>query len=117
MNTASRRANIENMQAIDNRCLCLCNEIFTVTPDKNILSESFAKSVSAIFKKVEVQLIVVVSLVVNYESLVRMPRTSDSDIRDTRTILRPILRLTYDFHGFIRVTRTSLSDMCHHLYS
>ena len=80
-------------------------------------SESFAKSVSAIFKKVEVQLSAVISLVVNSESLVRVPRTNDSDTHDTRTILRLILRLTYDFHGFIRVTRTSLSDVCHHLYT
>ena len=80
-----------------------------------MLSECFAKSVSGILKKVEVQLSAVISLVVNPESLVRMPRTSDSDIHDTRTILRPILGLTYDFHGFIRVTRTSLSDVYHHL--
>ena len=44
-----------------------------------------------------------------------MPRTSDSDIHDTRPILRPNLRHTYDSDGFTRVTRTSLSDVYHHL--
>ena len=40
---------------------------------------------------------------------------SDSDINDTRTILPPILRHTYDSDGYIRVTRTSLSYVYHHL--
>ena len=44
-----------------------------------------------------------------------MPQSSDSDMHDTRTILHTILRLTYDFHGFIPVTRTGLSDVCQHL--
>ena len=74
-----------------------------------------AKSVSAIFKKVEVQLSAVISKVANSESLVRVPRTSDTDMHDTRTILRPILRYTYDSDSFIRVTRTSLSYVHHHL--
>ena len=88
--------------------------MFTVKLDKHLKRE-FYKSVSAIFKKVEVQFSAVISLVVNSESLVRMPRTSDSDIPVTRTILRPILCHTYDFHGFIRVTRTSLSDVWQYL--
>ena len=89
--------------------------MFTVKLEKNLKRE-FCKSVSAIFKKVEVQFSAVISLVVNSESLVRVPRTSDSDIPVTRTILRPILCPTYDFHGFIRVTRTSLSAVWQHLY-
>ena len=35
-------------------------------------------------------------------------------MHDTRTIVRPILRYTYDSDGFIRVTRTSLSYVYHH---
>ena len=88
--------------------------MFTVKLDKNLKRE-FCKSVSAIFKKVEVQFSAVISLVVNSESLVRVPRTSDSDIPVTRTILRPILCHTYDFHGFIeslvRVSRTCGSTL------
>ena len=86
--------------------------MFTVKLDRQKFEvRVFAKSLSAIFKKVEVQLSAVIILVVNSESLVLVLRASDSDIHDSRTILRPILRLTYDFHGFIRVTRTSLSDV------
>ena len=88
--------------------------MFTGKLDKNLKRE-FCKSVSAIFNKVEVQFSAVISLVVNSESLVRVPRTSDSDIPVTRTILLPILCHTYDFHSFIRVTRTSLSDVWQHL--
>ena len=67
--------------------------------DKNL--KCFAKSVSAIFKKVEVQLSAVISLVVNSESLVRVVRTNNSDMHDTRMILCPILRYTYDSECFV----------------
>ena len=63
---------------------------------------------TSIFKNVEFQLSAGISLVVYSESLVRVPRTNDSDMHDTRTILGPILRYTYDSGGFIRVTYQSL---------
>ena len=54
--------------------------MFTVKLDKNLKRE-FCKSVSAIFKKVEVQFSAVISLVVNSESLVRVTRTYRSHVR------------------------------------
>ena len=84
MNIPSRGVNNENLQAIRNRCLFLCNVGLhhsiakfsrTVELDKNLKRE-FCKSVSAIFKKVEVQFSAVISLVVNSECLVRVTRTT-----------------------------------------
>ena len=67
VNIASRGVIIEHLQVIRNR-LSLFETLIRTIPKRMFYSkawsERFAKSVSAIFKKVEVQLSAVISLVV-----------------------------------------------------